>query len=308
MTNNGLKLFVAVCAAAMSTVSTPVLGYADETVVVDGIQNPEGPLWIDGTLYFVGAVDSKLYKWDGKNLSVLNADKDCAHNGLAATSHGSLLVACSSLQYPGIIEVDLEGKVLHHWQGKEFEGGVNDIVVAKNGGIFATICGPAETPPHEVAGRIIYSAPGSDDWRTVARDLDYANGIGLSPDQKTLYVSETIGNDIKKFNVEPDGTLTHRSNFALLNLLVKNKAETWWIGPDSMKIDDKGDMYVAQFSGGKILKISPEGKLLHVFDVAAGDGTTNVAFDAGEKNLYIAVGHDPNDPQLKGGIVKVPNE
>jgi len=29
-----------------------------------------------------------------------------------------------------------------------------------------------------------------------------------------------------------DGTLSHRSNFALLNLLTKNKSDTWWIGPD----------------------------------------------------------------------------
>jgi hypothetical protein len=27
-----------------------------------------------------------------------------------------------------------------------------------------------------------------------------------------------------------------------------------------------------------VLKLSPEGKLLHVFEIAAGDGTTNVAF------------------------------
>ena len=66
-------------------------------------------------------------------------------------------------------------------------------------------------------------------------------------------------------------------------------------------------MYVAQFSGGKVLKISPQGKLLHVFDIAAGDGTTNVAFDPGEKNLFVTVVKDPRDPQAKGGIVKIPN-
>jgi len=39
--------------------------------------------------------------------------------------------------------------------------------------------------------------------------------------------------------------------------------------------------------GGKILKISPDGKLLHVFKAAAGDGTTNVAFGEREKELYV---------------------
>ena len=52
-----------------------------------------------------------------------------------------------------------------------------------------------------------------------------------------------------------------------------------------MKIDSKGNIYVAQWFGGKILKISPDGKLLHVFEIAAGDGTTNVAFSEGEKDV-----------------------
>jgi sugar lactone lactonase YvrE len=74
-----------------------------------------------------------------------------------------------------------------------------------------------------------------------------------------------------------------------------------------MKVDSKGDIYVAQWFGGKILKLSPEGKLLHVFEITAGDGTTNVAFSEGEKELYVTVVKDPKDPQAKGSIVKIPN-
>ena len=55
-------------------------------------------------------------------------------------------------------------------------------------------------------------------------------------------------------------------------MLVPNKSKSWWLGPDSMKLDARGDIYVAQWFGGKVLKISPEGKLLHVFPIAAGDG------------------------------------
>ena len=87
-------------------------------------------------------------------------------------------------------------------------------------------------------GKIFYLAPGAKDWIEVASDLNYANGIGVSPDQKTLYVSETVGNCILKFDINPDGSLSHRSNFALLNLLTKNKVDSWWIGPDSMLLLD----------------------------------------------------------------------
>jgi len=59
--------------------------------------------------------------------------------------------------------------------------------------------------------------------------------------------------------------------------------------------------------GGGILKISPGGKLLHVFEIAAGNGTTNVAFGDGEKELYVTVVKDPKDPQAKGSIVKIAN-
>jgi sugar lactone lactonase YvrE len=55
------------------------------------------------------------------------------------------------------------------------------------------------------------------------------------------------------------------------------------------------------------LKISPDGKLLHVFEIAAGDGTTNVAFGEGDKELYVTVVKDAKDAQAKGSIVKIAN-
>src|SRR5260370_12710801 len=176
-----------------------------------------------------------------------------------------------------------------------------------NGGAYATVFGPYKDLPTSVAGKILYLAAGGEKWVEVADDLNYANGIGVSPDQKTLYVSETVGNCILKFKINDDGSLSNRSNFALLNLLVKNKVESWWLGPDSMKVDSRGNIYVVQWFGGKILTISPDGKLLHVFQIAAGDGTTNVAFGEGEKELYVTVVKDPKDPQAKGSIVKIPN-
>jgi len=116
-----------------------------------------------------------------------------------------------------------------------------------------------------------------------------------------------VGNCILKFTINSDGSLSKRSNFALLNLLVKNKNNSWWLGPDSMKIDSEGNIYVAQWFGGKVLKLSPGGKLLHVFEITAGDGTTNVAFGEGEKEIYVTVVKDPNDKQAKGSIVKIRN-
>jgi gluconolactonase len=284
--------------------------YADETVIVSDILGPEGPLYIDGNLYYVGWVSNTLSKWDGKTATVLNRTPGCGHNGLALTKQHTFLLACTE-EHGAILELDLTGKQLRRWDadkdGKPFQGGINDIVVTANGGAYATVFGPYADLPTAVVGKIVYLAPGAEKWVEVADDLNYANGIAVSPDQKTLYVSETVGNCMLKFKINEDGSLSNRSNFVLLNLLIKNKVESWWLGPDSMKVDSKGNIYVAQWFGGKVLKLSPEGKLLHVFEIAAGDGTTNVAFSEGENELYVTVVKDPKDPQAKGSIVKIAN-
>ena len=298
-----------ICFAVAATL-VATAARAGETVIVSNLLGPEGPLYVDGNLYYVGWVSNTLSKWDGKTATVLNHTAGCGHNGLALTKQKTFLLACTE-EHGAILELDMTGKQLRRWDadnnGKPFDGGINDIVVTANGGAYATVFGPYKDVPTSVVGKILYLAPGSEQWVEVADDLNYANGIGVSPDQKTLYVSETVGNCMLKFKINDDGSLSDRSNFALLNLLVKNKVESWWLGPDSMKIDSKGNIYVAQWFGGKILKLSPDGKFLHVFDIAAGDGTTNVAFSEGEKELYVTVVKDPKDPQAKGSIVKIPN-
>jgi gluconolactonase len=280
------------------------------TVIVKHVLGPEGPLYFDGNLYFVGWVSNTLSKWDGKQTTILNNAVGCGHNGLALTRDKTFLLACTD-EHGAIVELDLTGKELRRWEtddkGHPFAGGINDVVVTKNGGAYATLFGHFVDPPTTVMGKIFYLAPGAQNWSEVANDLNYANGIAVSPDQKTLYVSETVGNCILQFDINPDGSLTHRSNFALLNLLARNRVDSWWIGPDSMKVDAKGNIYVAQWSGGRILKISPAGKLLHLFSIPQGTGTTNVAFGPGEKDLYVTVVKDPNDPKARGCIVRIPN-
>jgi len=300
-----------ICAVLGATLAMSAAS-ADEVQIVSDVLGAEGPLYIDGNLYYVGWVSNTLSKWDGKTTTVLNHTDGCGHNGLALTKQKTFLLACTN--DPGaILELDLNGKQLRRWDadsdGKKFVGGINDIVVTASGRAYATVFGPYGDPPIPtfVIGKILHLASGADKWIEVATDLDYANGIGVSPDEKTLYVSQTVSNSMLKFAIEPDGTLTHRCNFALLNALVPNKNQSPWLGPDSMKIDRKGNIYVAQWFGGKILKISAEGKLLHVFEIAAGDGTTNIAFSNSEEELYVTVVKDPNDSNARGGIVKIKN-
>ncbi|MGB8418668.1 SMP-30/gluconolactonase/LRE family protein [Paraburkholderia sp.] len=284
--------------------------HAEEVTVVKNVLGPEGPLYLHGNLYYVAWTTGTLNKWDGKKSTVLNDAKNCGHNGLALTKQNTFLIMCSA--DPGmIIETEINGKEIRRWtadnKGNKFVGGLNDVVVAANGGAYATIFGPYIGEPTLVEGKILYLAPGAKDWVDVADDLNYANGIAVSPDQKTLYVSETVGNSMKKFTINPDGTLSNRTNYALLNLLVKDKVQSAWLGPDSMKVDREGNVYIAQWSGGKVLKISPDGKLLHTFEISAGDGTTNMSLDDNENYIYVTVVKDPKSKDAAGSIVRITN-
>jgi gluconolactonase len=304
--------FLAALLAALGVLFTAAPAPAQETVVVSGVGGPEGPLFVDGHLYYVGWVSNGFYRLDGQTSTPLNTLPGCSHNGVALTRRKTFLIACTS-DPGGILELDLLGKQRRRWttdaKGAPFRGGVNDIVSAPNGGAYATTFGPYEDnkPPSVLEGRLYYLAPHAKAWAVVADHLNYANGVGVSPDGKTLYVDETVGNCILKFSIGPDGRLGPPSNFALLNLLTPNRVQSWWLGPDSMKVARNGDLYVAQWFGGQVLKISPDGKLLHAFHIDAGYGTTNVAFGPDEKELYVTVVKDPDDPKAAGSIVKIPN-
>src|SRR6184192_2434702 len=137
---------------------------ADEISIVSNILGPEGPLYIDGNLYYVGWVSNTLSKWDGKTTTVLNSTPGCGHNGLALTKQKTFLLACTD-EKGAILELDMNGKQMRRWdaddKGRKFDGGINDIVVAANGGAYATIFGPYKDLPTTVAGRILYLAPGA---------------------------------------------------------------------------------------------------------------------------------------------------
>src|SRR5947208_3016236 len=140
---------------------------ADKITIASNILGPEGPLYVDGNLYYVGWVSNTLSKWDGKTATVLNHTPGCGHNGLALTKRKTFLLACTE-EHGAILELDMTGKQLRRWDadknGKPFDGGINDIVVTANGGAYATVFGPYKDLPTSVAGKILYLAPGSEKW------------------------------------------------------------------------------------------------------------------------------------------------
>src|SRR6059036_4222595 len=108
---------------AVGAMLTATTACADEISVVSNILGPEGPLFVDGNLYYVGWISNTLSKCDGKKATVLNNTPGCGHNGLALTKKKTFLLACTN--DPGaILELDMTGKQLRRWDadknGKKF--------------------------------------------------------------------------------------------------------------------------------------------------------------------------------------------
>src|SRR5712675_982235 len=101
------------CLAA-SALLAGATAQSDEVTIVSDVLGPEGPLYVDGNLYYVGWVSNTLSRWDGKTSTVLNSLAGCSHNGLALTRHRTFLLACTD-NHGAILELDLTGKLLHRW-------------------------------------------------------------------------------------------------------------------------------------------------------------------------------------------------
>jgi len=144
-------------------------------------------------------------------------------------------------------------------------GGLNDLTAAANGGAYFTL------------GNLYYAAP--DGTVTRQGTVTGTNGIILSPDEKTLYVtSGGFGRpaNLVAFDVQPDGTLTNQRNFALLPG-----------GGDGSTIDSEGRIYVS--SGGGVEVISPDGQSLGHIPGPRGAGIISLAFGGPGKHTLYAV-------------------
>jgi gluconolactonase len=106
------------------------------------------------------------------------------------------------------------------------------------------------------------------------------NGITLSPDGRTLYVDNTIGTTVYRYDVQPDGTVKNKRAFAELHDI---KAGEEGFG-DGMAIDRDGRLYVTTLTGIQIFDAG--GKYLGTIKVPRQP--SNVAFAGPDKKtLYI---------------------
>ncbi|WP_432050884.1 SMP-30/gluconolactonase/LRE family protein [Verrucosispora sp. NA02020] len=128
----------------------------------------------------------------------------------------------------------------------------NGCVVDAAGGVWFTDSGTATAG--EPTGSVCYAAPGeSDTCRVAAADLVYPNGIGISPDGGTLYVSLTRDDTLLAFDVAGPGRLSGRRTVATGGALSA--------GPDGLTVAPDGTCYLAVTRGSRVVRITPDGRV-----------------------------------------------
>ena len=204
-------------------------------------------------------------------------------NGLALDRQGRLLIATWSGRSIDRIEKDGKRTILaDHYDGKRF-GGTNDLVVKKDGAIYFTdgfggLRGRDQDPKKEkdFAGVFMWK----DGKVTLAiTDIATPNGLAFSPDEKYLYVNGSQAKFVRRYDVQPDDTLTNSQ------MLIDMSSDTAGGITDGMKVDTKGNIYESGPRG--IWIISPEGK--HLGTILTPEFVANVCFgDRDNKTLYVA--------------------
>ena len=168
----------------------------------------------------------------------------------------------------------------------------NDLIVSTKGGVYYTDPGPTDA---EVAdgyqksdGIVCYIPPGGKAVK-VAGGIKRPNGIGLSPDEKTLYDNESYGDSVLAFDVQPDGTARNRRPFAKYEVPATLKAGPGVQLGDGLVVDGAGRVYTVTSLIPWVQVISPQGKTLGTIPLSRG--VQNLVFAGPDKKtLYLTGG------------------
>ena len=232
----------------------------------EGHNFTEGPACTaDGAVYFVDIPANEIFKIDPTGAKSLTRASNGTF-GLAIAKDGTLLGAQAN---PGAItSIDPTTgaiTVLCDARAEPAEGTgtalgrPNDLVVDGGGGVWFTAPVLGRRRENAPPDAVYFLPSGASGAIEVVRDakLRGPNGIGLSPDGKTLYVVPYLSTTIMAYAVEGAGKLGAGREFYRIPAGTR---ET--LGGDGMTVDDKGNLYVAVPPRAAIFVLSPEGKPL----------------------------------------------
>jgi gluconolactonase len=272
--------------------------------IADDLMWSEGPLWDASTksLLFSDIPRNVVMKWNAENgvsrflerSGYTGAEpftgREPGSNGLTFDPRGRLVLCQHGDRRISRREADgTMVPVAVAFEGKRLNS-PNDLVFDDQGALYFTdppfgLPGTFKDPNKELPFNAVFRVAPGGKVTAVATDLEAPNGLGFSPDFKTLYVANATAKEPiwKAYAVQPDGSLDKGRQFAEARAWVKPGDGV----PDGLKVDVHGNVF-ATGPGG-----------VHVF---AADGTrlgrivtdvptANVAFGEDGATLFITANH-----------------
>jgi gluconolactonase len=262
--------------------------------LAEGFDWSEGPVWDkkNNCLLFSDIPPNSVMKWkEGEGVTLFLKPSgytgtkprggEPGSNGLHFDAQGRLVLCQHGDRRIARLKPDETFETLaDRYEGKRFNS-PNDAVFKSNGDLYFTdppygLEGLNNDPAKEIPFNGVYRLGTDGSVTLLTKEMTFPNGIGFSPDQKTLYVAQSDPKQPiwRAFDVKPDGTLAASRIFA--------DGSSWAAAgkkgmPDGLKVDQQGNIF-ATGPGG-----------VHVF---AADGTHLGAIDAGEATANCGWGED----------------
>lgn len=247
-------------------------------ILAEGLEFPEGPVILpDGTVILVeikrqtltrilpgGRRETIVELPGGPNGAALGPDGKiyvCNNGGFEwRTIMGQTISGHAARDYKGgsIQRVDLATRTvetLFSHVGKKRLKGPNDLVFDAEGGFWFTDHGKdyEEVRDH---GGLYYVAPGAREIAEAVFPMQAPNGVGLSPDGKTVYVAETFTSRLWAFDLEAPGRIAP-SAFPIPGRVVANLPGMQLL--DSLAVEADGSICVATLLNGGITRFLADG-------------------------------------------------
>ena len=262
--------------------------------VATGFVFTEGPMWRQGRLWFsdlqkdqmltvtpAGKVTVQIENSGG--LGSHPAGANIGSNAMATDKDGSVLMVQMGARR--IVRLDARNGIhpfLSTYRGKRLNS-PNDLVFARDGSLwftdppFGLFNGMDKDPAKELPFNGVFRYAGGK-LQAPITDMMQPNGIGFSPDGKTLYVSN-YGPDmyVRAYSVGANGALSHPRT------LIHYPPNSGDGGPDGLKIDTAGNLWSTGPGGIRI--ITPQGKVLG--QIKLPEVAANIAFAGDGHTVYI---------------------
>jgi gluconolactonase len=204
-------------------------------------------------------------------------------NGISIDPQGRVVYAAEADR--AVVRLEKDGKrtvLAEQYQGKRLNS-PNDLVFRSDGALYFTDpSGGNRFAEWDLKKELPFQAVfllRDGRLQPVIQDLERPNGIALSPDEKLLYVNDSVKRAILRYEVQRDGTVANGRVFADMS------AGTGQGNPDGMKFDARGNLY--SVGPGGIWVFSREGR--HLGTIVPPEFAPGFTFgDADGKTLYMA--------------------